>query len=140
MLTDKSETPAVELNMLDEEHEEIHRRYSALEDAIFLAQGSPRILSLARNLAQAMHLHFLHEAQFMERIAMPISDGQRSEDARLRADLLKIEEDLHLEGVYAALRLRSLCREWINQHFNVEHMDFEILAGATCDEPGRLQA
>jgi len=50
-----------QLEILDKEHAEIHRQYIELDDAILQGEGSARILEAAKELAQAMGMHFTHE-------------------------------------------------------------------------------
>jgi hemerythrin len=137
---DEFQTYGVGLNTLDEEHAEIHLRFVALEDAIFQAEGSPRILETAKNLAQSMLLHFCHEAQFLERIAFPVPAGQRGAGTKMRGEILRIEEELGRDEIYASLHLRSLCKEWMSKHLYMEHIEFEIAGLVNREELGRIQA
>lgn len=119
------------LKTLDQEHAEIRRQYLELDDAILQGHGSPRILEAAGNLMELMRLHLAHEERFQEEIAFPLNAEQHRKAKRTATELLHIEQGLQGSEVYAALRLRSLCKGWMRDHLYMENLEFEIACVAT---------
>jgi hemerythrin len=134
------EKPAAELETLAGEHSQIHRRYADLDDAILQGLGSKQIIESARELVRAMLLHFIHEEQFLEKITLSPPEEQRNAGKKVMAELLKIETGLMQEEVYAALRLRGLCRRWMREHLYVEGVEFEIAVLAANNEAAMIPA
>jgi hemerythrin len=132
--------PGGDLEILDNEHSNIHRQYIELDDAILHGQGSPRILEAARTLVQFMLSHFTHEEQFQKKIAFPVREDQRNAWKKNIADLLRIDAGLKQEEVYAALRLRGFCKMWMQEHMHVEQLEFEFSALAAVSSSDRAQA
>jgi hemerythrin len=117
--------PGVDLELLDQEHSNIHRQYVELDDAILHGQGSPRILQAARTLVEYMLMHFTHE----ERLQDNVREAQRNAWKENLAELLQIEARLKLEEVDAALRLRGFCKRWVYEHRYVERGSSRSLPG-----------
>jgi len=132
------EEPAAELEILAGEHSQIHRRYADLDDAILQGLGSKQIIETARELVRTMLLHFIHEEQFLQKITLSPPEEQRNARNRIMAELLKIETGLMKEQVYAALRLRGLCRRWMREHMYVEGVEFEIAVLAANNEAAMI--
>ena len=131
-----SEKPAVELDLLASEHLQIHRRYADLDDAILQGLGSKQIIETASELVRAMLLHLIHEERFVEKITFSSPQEQRNAGKKVMAELLRIEAGLMKEEVYAALRLRGLCKRWIREHLYVEGVEFEMAIVAANNEAG----
>ena len=129
-----------DLEILDHEHSEIHRQYIQLDDAILQGFGSARILEAARALVHTMGLHFTHEQQFQETNSVPVLEKQRTAGSRLMAEIVAIEEGLKQGEVYAALRLRGLCKGWMQEHMYVEMVELGFAALIYGSEPDRIQA
>ena len=53
-----------------------------------------------------MLLHFIHEEQYLETMALSSLEAQRNTGKKFIAEVLKIEAGLISEDVHAALRLR----------------------------------
>lgn len=132
----------VELDILEEEHSHIHCRLAELDDVILQAQGSPRIIEAARELVWLLMLHFTHEAEFLEEIPLPALEEQRRAGKKMMDEVLRIEAELRVEEAHAALRLRGLCKGWMNEHMYMESLEFEIAAAARVggNETGGMQA
>ncbi len=134
------ETCEDQLEILDKEHAAIHRQYIELDDAILQGEGSARILEAAKGLAQAMGMHFTHEAQFQEANSIPVFEKQNSARKAAMAEIMMIAQGLRQGEVYAALRLRGLCKGWMHEHMYVENVEFGIAALAFVNELDRLPA
>ncbi len=129
-----------ELDILEEEHSHIHCGLAELDDVILRAQGSTRMIEAARELARLLLLHFTHEAQFLEKIPLPALEEQRRAGEKMIDEVLRIEAGLRLEEAYAALRLRGLCKGWMNEHMYMESLEFEIAAARVVgNETGGMQ-
>jgi hemerythrin len=111
-----------------------------LDDAILQGLGSKQIIESAGELVRAMILHFIHEEQFLEKITLSSLDEQRTAGKRVRAELLMIEALLRKDEVYAALRLRGLCKRWLREHLYVEGLESDIALLAANNEAGRMPA
>jgi hemerythrin len=111
-----------------------------LDDAILDGVGSKQILETAGELVRAMILHFIHEEQFLEKIPLSSLEEQRNAGKTVRAELLKIEAQLMKDEVYAALRLRGVCKRWIREHLYVGGLEFDIAVLAPNNEAGRMPA
>jgi hemerythrin len=129
-----------DLENLDQEHSEIHRQYIRLDDAILLGFGSVQILEAARDLVHTMGLQFTQEQQFQEANSVPVLETQRTAGNRLMAEIITIAEGLKQGEVYAALRLRGLCRGWMHEHMYMEMVDLGFAALIYGNEPDRTQA
>jgi hemerythrin len=136
--TQSFEKPAAELEILAGEHSRIHRRYADLDDAILQGLGSKQIIETARELVREMLLHFIHEKQFLEKITLSSPEEQHNARKKVLAELLKIEAGLMKEEIYAALRLRGLCRRWMREHLYVEGVEFEIAVLGANNEAGMI--
>jgi len=133
------QTRGAELEILDKEHSEIHRRYFELDNVILHGQGSARILEAARELVQSMGQHFTHEEQFQEVNSIPILEMQHNAEKKIMAEIMTIAAGLRQKEVYAALRLRALCKGWLHEHMYVESVEFGIAALASAHKTKRIQ-
>jgi hypothetical protein len=120
------QTPRLELEILADEHTAIRNHHQELDETILHAEGSPRILKAAGVLVQSMLQHFTHEEEFHKKIALRADTVQRTAGIDLTAELLRIEAGLQEGEVYAALRLRGLCKRWMRGHLEMENAEFEI--------------
>lgn len=118
----------VELEMLEKEHAHIHCRLAELDEVILQAPGSPRIIEAARELAGLLLLHIAHETELLNTVPLAALGEQRRAGKKLMDEVLSIEAALSVEGAYAALRLRALCKRWISDHMYMERVEFEIAA------------
>ena len=134
------QAPRLELEILANEHSEIRCRHFELDEAILRGEGSPRILEAAGVLVRSMLQHFTHEEELRKKIPFPIGAAQNRAGIDLMAELLRIEVGLQQGEVYAALRLRGLCKRWMRGHIDLEKTEFEIGAIVSSSEPDRLQA
>jgi len=56
------------------------------------------------------------------------------------AEIMMIAQGLKQGEVYAALRLRGLCKRWMHEHMYVENVEFGFAALAFVNESDRMQA
>ena len=56
------------------------------------------------------------------------------------AEIMMIAQGLRQGEVYAALRLRGLCKVWMHEHMYVENVEFGIAARRFVNELDRLPA
>jgi hemerythrin-like metal-binding protein len=129
-----------QLEILDKEHTEIHRQYIELDDAILQGEGSARILEAAAELAQTMGTHFTHEGQFQETNSIPVFEEQSSAGKTTMAEIMMIAQRLKQGEIYAALRLRGLCKGWMHEHMYFENVEFGIASLAFVNEPDGIRA
>jgi hemerythrin-like metal-binding protein len=129
-----------QLEILDNEHTEIRRQYIELDDAILQGEGSARILEAAAELAQTMGTHFTHEEEFQETNLIPVFEKQSSTGRATMAEIMMIAQRLQQGEVYAALRLRGLCKGWMHEHMYVENVEFGIASLAFANESDRIRA
>jgi len=71
---------------------------------------------------------------------VPVLEKQRTAGSRLMAEIVAIEEGLKQGEVYAALRLRGLCKGWMQEHMYVEMVELGFAALIYGSEPDRIQA
>lgn len=127
------------LKALEQEHTAIRRLYLVLDDAILHGDGSPKILEAAGSLMESMRQHLEHEELFQREVSFPMHDDQRRNATRTATELLYIEQGLRDSEVYAALRLRGLCKGWMHEHMYVENVEFDIGSNANRgNNPARL--
>ena len=122
----KFEASTAQLRTLEQEHASIHRRFLELDNAILHGHGSPRILETARELAIAMKLHMQHEDLFQQTLSYVRRDEQKLREFEVRNELSRLEEGLKLDEVYSALRLRALCKSWMQEHMYLEKLDIDL--------------
>jgi hemerythrin len=119
------EPSAFDLRKLDEEHAEICRRYTGLEETILRGRGLPRILEAANSLVQMMLLHFTHEEQFLERLSLSSFQRQRDANIEITAQLFDIEVGLEHSRVASVFQSLLLGRVWIKEHMRLESEEFK---------------
>jgi hemerythrin len=119
------ETNALDLRILDEEHAEIRRRYTELEEAILRGRGLPRILEAADSLVQVMLLHFTHEEQFLVKLSLSSGLLHRDANIEVTAQLFGIEAGLEQGKAAAVFLLLRLGRFWMKEHMHREPVEFE---------------
>jgi hemerythrin len=132
--------PSAGQEILQRERGDILRQYIELDDAILHGQGSPRILETARTLLQYMLLYFAHEEQFRSDSSFPLGEDQRRIWKQNLAELLRIEAGLKQEEIYAALRMRSLCRSWMQSHAPSSQAGIEAAPPPATEERERVRA
>jgi hypothetical protein len=103
--------------MIDQEHSEILRRYIELDDAILHAHGSPQIIDAARRLVKMLLLHLSAQERSLE----------QSSKKNLIPELQTLEAGLMHEEVYAALRVRGLCRRWMSSQTDREERGVSLI-------------
>jgi hemerythrin len=130
----------VELDILAEEHSHIRCRLAELDEVILQAQGSPRILEAARELVWLLLLHFTHEAELLEKISLPALAEQPRAVKKMMDEVVRIEAGLRVGEAHAALRLRGLCKGWIQEHMHMESLEFEIAAAPVAGNAGGMPA
>jgi hemerythrin len=120
------ETNAFDLANLEEEHDEIRRRYAGLEKTILRGLGQARILEAANSLVEMMLLHFTHEDQFLVKPSFS-KFQQRHRDANIEvtAQLFGIETGLAQGKIATVFQLLLLGRVWIKEHMHLEQDEFE---------------
>jgi hemerythrin len=132
--------PAVALGLLNDEHSEIYRSFAALDEAIARGRGFSSIMVAAEDLTQIMLLHFIHEVQFLEKISAAVLKEHRKAEMQVLNGIGRLDSGLRRCELSAALRLRSLCKEWIQGHMYSESDNCGIHLVENEREPGRLQA
>jgi hemerythrin len=108
---------------LNEEHKLIRSGYAELDEAIFHGVSSPIIIDISSKLTVLMLQHCCHEEEFLAEMAAVCSEESRIELRRNRVRLLALKEELRQGDVYAALHLRAVCRQWLNEHLQVEDIE-----------------
>jgi hemerythrin len=119
------EPSTFDLHKLDEEHAEIRRRYTGLEQAILHGQGLSGILDAANSFEQMMLLHFIHEERFLERLSLSSLQRHRDANIEITAQLFDIEVGLEQHKVAAVFQLLLLGRVWIREHMGLESEEFQ---------------
>ncbi len=130
----------VGLGVLDEEHADIQRRYVRLNRAILETNSLVRIRVAAELLAEVILLHLLHEEELLRKMSFPFLREHRDTQTEMMSELFKIELDLSRNETRAPMRLRDLCREWMNEHVHVERRELEIAVLAGGNQLGSIQA
>jgi hemerythrin len=111
------------LHELNEEHKLIRRGYAELDEAIFHGVSSSIIIDISSKLTELMLQHCLHEEEFLAEMAAVCGEESRIELRRNRVRLLALKEELRRGDIYAALHLRAVCRQWLNEHLLVEDIE-----------------
>jgi hemerythrin len=134
------QAPTVGLGLLSDEHSEIYRSFAELDEAIARGRAFPSIMVAAEDLTQLMLLHFIHEVQFLEKISSAVLKEHRKAEMQVLTGIGRLDSGLRRSELSAALRLRSLCKEWIHGHMYIEGDSRGIALVENERESGRLQA
>jgi hypothetical protein len=119
------ETNAWDVRNLDEEHKEILRRYTGLEEAILRGREMHCILKAASSLGQMMLLHFAHEEQLLLKLSFSSHLRKKLSDANMEVtdQLIDIEEGLEQGKTAAVFHLLRLGRFGKKEHMHLESIE-----------------
>ncbi len=121
-----SETNALDLHHLIQEHVEIRRCYRGLEKVILRARSMRRILAAADNLVQMILLHFTHEEQYFVKLSLPgLRESHREANREIKSKLSDIEAELEQGKPANILQLLRLGKVWIKEHMHLENEEVE---------------
>jgi hemerythrin len=111
------------VDQLSDEHELMAHHYARLDEAIFEGSGSPVIVEAASVLAETILVHCNHEERLLTKIPFPFAEAQLPLLRDIRIRVLDMMAELEKGEVYAALHLRSLCKEWLGRHLHLEILE-----------------
>ena len=112
----------------------------ALDEAIVRGRGLPQILAAAEDLTQLLLLHFIHEVQFLEKVSFSVLKDHRRVEMEIMAGIGEIDTGLRRRELSAALRLRTLCKEWIHGHMYMESESSGMASRESSEAAGMFQA
>jgi hemerythrin len=128
------DTNAMDVRQLDEEHTEIRRRYTGIENAILRGREMPCILKAASSLVHMMLLHFTHEEQLLIKLSVSSDLRKKLSNANLEVtgQLIGIEEGLEQGKAAAVFHLLRLGRFWMKEHMHLESVVSECWLPDEC--------
>jgi hemerythrin len=121
-----TENLSVGVDIIDEQHKELFRRFGDLLDACHVGHGKEKIAELLGFLDDYVVFHFGEEEKLMQKYGYPGIESHRHEHAAFVRRLQYLKQGFQAEGPTQSLVSQTvrMLLNWIVKH--IESVDLEL--------------
>jgi hemerythrin len=121
-----SESLAVHVDKIDDQHKELYRRMNEIVNAVMDGKAKEEINDFTRFLVEYTDFHFRDEESLMTQHAYPGYNAQKSAHDYFRKEVQKMRQDISGGGVAGEVVTQVVLKlgNWFNDH--IRRMDREL--------------